>query len=118
MKFCLLFTMSVMIQLLCTGQKLKTGTYIFGYCDLEYNSCPGTCKVVIKGDSIIIYATKELARRITHISEGDTLDQGIILKHQSGKWIVSKTRKDIYAKEIGVEGPAILDFKKRQYWTF
>jgi len=31
---------------------------------------------------------------------------------------VGKTQNDIHAKEIGVEGPAILDFRKKEYWTF
>ena len=118
MKYILLFVVTSLISSLCISQRLNTGTYTFNYCDLEYNSCPGTCKVVIKGDSITIYATKELAQRITLTQEGDIIDKGIILKHKSGKWIIGKTRKDVNAKEIGAGGPAILDFKKKQYWTF
>jgi hypothetical protein len=79
---------------------------------------PGPCKVVIKNDSITIYATKELSQKITLTKEGEIIDRGIILKHKSGKWIIGKNRKDIDAKRIGVEGPAILDFRKKQYWTF
>jgi len=101
------------------SQTPKSGTYIYKYCDLEYeNSCYGTCKVVIKKDSILIYATKELAERRTFTKEGDIIDQGILLKHSSGKWIVGKSKKDISAKQIGVEGPAIIDFKEKKYWTF
>jgi hypothetical protein len=74
--------------------------------------------VVIKKDSIVVYATKELSERRTSTNQGEVIDKGIILKNQSGKWIVGKTQSDIHAKEIGVEGPAILDFKKKQYWTF
>ncbi len=118
MKYYILLIAATLFQIVCPGQKLKTGTYTFKYCDLEYNMCLGTCKVVIKRDSITIYATKELAQKITLIKEGDIIDQGIILKHTSGKWIIGKTRKDVYAKRIGVEGPAIIDFKKKQYWTF
>jgi hypothetical protein len=118
MKCWLLLIAANLLHLLCIGQKFNTGTYTFKYCDLEYKMCLGTCKVVIKGDSITLYATKELTRHVTLIKEGDIVERGIILKHKSGKWIIGKTRKDIYAKEIGVKGPAILDFKKRQYWTF
>jgi hypothetical protein len=117
MKLCLLI-FTVTLHLLCLSQKPNSGTYIFKYCDFEYNNCYGTCKVIIKNDSIIIYATKKLAQRRTFTKEGDIIDQGIILKHQSGKWIVGKTQSDIHAKQIGAEGPAILDFKKKQYWTF
>ena len=118
MKSCFLLITAVLLHLLCTGQKLNSGTYTFKYCDLEYNLCLGSCRVVIKGDSITIYATKELAEHVTHTREGDILNQGIILKHKSGKWILGRSRKDINAKEIGADGPPILDFVKKQYWTY
>jgi hypothetical protein len=118
MKFYLLLVISIFLSTTSSGQKFASGTYVFKYCDLEYKSCIGSCKVVIQGDSITIYATKELAERITLTKEGDVIDQGIILKHKSGKWIIGKTKKDINAKEIGAEGPAIIDFKKKEYWTF
>ncbi|MES1216057.1 MAG: hypothetical protein ABUT20_11115 [Bacteroidota bacterium] len=115
----ILFLTLISVSLTSFSQIPKSGTYFYKYCDLEYeNSCYGTCKVIIKGNYITIYATKNLAERRTFTKEGDIIDKGIILKHTSGKWIVGKTLKDKYAKEIGIEGPAILDFKKRQYWTF
>lgn len=107
-----------LLYLSCPAQKLRSGTYTFNYCDLEYNMCLGPCKVVIKGDSIIIYATKELAQNRTFTKAGDIIDRGIILQHKTGKWIVAETSKDARRDEIGYEGPAILDIKKKQYWTF
>lgn len=102
-----------------SAQKLKTGTYTFRYCDLEYNSCVGNCKVVIKGDSIKIYATKKLAKTRTFTKEGDIIDQGIILQHRSGKWIVGRSKKDINSNDVGgEEGPFIIDFIKKEYWRF
>ena len=118
MKYLILLIVTTLFQKVCLGQKLKTGTYTFNYCDLEYNMCLGTCKVVIKGDSITIYATKELAQKVTHTKEGDIIDRGIILKHRTGKWIVGKSLKDAKTNEIGYDGPAIIDFTKRQYWTY
>ena len=117
MKFFLFITF-IAISLVSLSQIPKSGTYTFKYCDLEYNSCISSCKVVIKHDSITIYATKELAETRTFTKEGDIIDQGIILKHKSGKWIVGKSKEDINAEEIGVEGPSILDLKKKQYWRF
>jgi hypothetical protein len=114
----LFFVTAILLYTSVSAQKLKTGTYVFRYCDLEYNSCVGTCKVVIKGDSITIYATKELAERRTFTKEGDIIDKGIILKHESGKWIVGKSKKDINADDIGGEGPSILNFGKKEYWRF
>lgn len=118
MKFYLLALIMVSFCLSTTAQKLRTGTYTFDYCDLEYPLCLGPCKVVIKEDSISIYATKELAQRITFTKEGDLINRGIILKHKTGKWIVGKSVKDANTNEIGYDGPAIIDFKKKQYWTF
>lgn len=118
MKPIFLFIIIISFSLQGIGQKPSSGTYIFKYCDLEYNSCISSCKVVIKGDSSTIYATKDLSERITLTKEGDILDYGIILKHKTGKWIIGKTPKDVNAKEIGAEGPSIIDFKKKEYWTF
>ena len=92
MKIILLITFST-ISLISFSQIPKSGTYTFKYCDLEYHNCISICKVVIKGDSITIYATKELAETRTFTKVGDIIDQGIILKHKSGKWIVGKSKK-------------------------
>ena len=118
MKYCLLVIAAMLYQQLSFSQKLNTGTYIFKYCDFEYNNCYSTCKVVIKGDNIAVYATKKLAQIRTFTKEGDIIARGIILKHKSGQWIIGRTRKDINAKQIGIEGPPVIDFKKRQFWTF
>ena len=118
LKLILLLFFAVFLHMFCFSQKLKTGVYTFNYCDFEYNNCFSTCKVVIRGDSITIYATKKLSENRTFTKEGDLIDRGIILKHKSGKWIIGKTKKDIYAKKIGADGPAILNFTKKQYWTF
>jgi hypothetical protein len=117
-KYYLLFSLALLFQLAGFSQKLKSGTYIFKYCDTEYNKCISTCKVVIKGDSITIYATKKLAKDVTLTKEGDIIDRGIILKHKSGKWIVGKSRKDINAENPGGEGPATINFTKKEYWRF
>jgi hypothetical protein len=118
MRITILLLIFIFTGLLSFSQIPKSGIYTFRYCDLEYNKCLGSCKVVIKGNHIVLYATKELAENRTFTKEGDIVDQGIILKHKSGKWIIGKTRKDVNAKQIGVDGPPILDFKKKQYWTF
>ena len=112
------FIIFIAIANIALSQFPKSGTYIYKFCDSEYNSCISTCKVVIKKDSIILYATKELAKNRTFTKEGDIIDQGIILKHTSGKWIVGNSKKDIDANGIGVEGPSIIDFNKKQYWRF
>jgi hypothetical protein len=118
MKPCLLLLAAILLYASVSSQKLKTGTYTFRFCDLEYNSCVGDCKVVIRGDSITVYATKKLAATRTFTKEGDVIDRGIIIKHKTGKWIIGKTKKDVNAENLGVEGPNIIDFTKKQFWTF
>ncbi|HEX7847862.1 MAG TPA: hypothetical protein VF476_18810 [Chitinophagaceae bacterium] len=117
MKYSLVLLL-LLFQLLSVAQKPKPGTYIFNYCDLEYNMCLGPCKVVIKNDSIFIYATKELSAKITFTKEGDVIDKGLILKHKSGKWIVAHSRKDADTDEIVYDGPAIIDLVKKQFWRY
>jgi hypothetical protein len=92
MKYYLFLMVVVLLYNTADAQKLNSGTYIFKYCDLEYNRCLSTCKVVIKKDGITIYATKELAKAITDTKEGDIIDKGIILRHKTGKWIIGKSR--------------------------
>lgn len=110
---------SLCLSLISFSQIPKSGIYIYKYCDAEYNKCLSTCKVVIKGNKITIYATKELSKSITNLKEGDIIDKGFILKHVSGKWIIGHNLKDKNAKEIGgcSEGPTIIDFKKKEFWT-
>ena len=66
----------------------------------------------------LLVCRKKIAESRTFTKEGDVIEQGIILKHKSGKWIVGKTRKDVNAENIGGDGPSILDFSKKQYWRF
>jgi hypothetical protein len=117
MKFYLFVLAMCLLSLSSIAQKPVSGTYTFDYCDLEYNLCLGSCKVVIKGDSIIIYATKELAEKITHTKEGDILEQGLILKHKTGEWIIAKSRKDSETNEISYD-IARLNFRKKQFWRY
>ena len=112
---------AVLFFLPAISQKLPSGTYIFKYCDFEYNSClGGTCKVVIKGDSITVLATKDLATQITGTAAGDTLAKGIILKHKSGKWIIGQSSNDSQAELVITDEKVIpeLNFRKKQFWTF
>ena len=109
----------ISFSLISPAQIPKSGTYIYKYCDLEYHECISTCKVVIRGNHITIYATKELAQHINSFKQGDIIDKGIILKHKSGEWIIGKSRKDINANEIGgcSDGPREIDFKRKRFWT-
>lgn len=73
--------------------------------------------VVIYGDSIkIVY---EGDGKLTLIGKGDVIDEGIIMMHKSGNWIIGKDRSQVELDEVGgcTGGPAIIDFKSKKYWT-
>lgn len=101
------------------AQKPKDGTYTYSiaFAEWEGKSLGATCTVIIKGDSIkIIHNGKG---KLTG-KKGDIIDQGIIMKHtKTGKWIIGHHIKDKDAKEIGgcSEGPSVIDFKRKKFWS-
>lgn len=100
----------IFLSLISSSQIPKSGTYIYKYCDIEYNKCLGVCKVVIRKNHITVYATVELAKQLNCYA-GEILNKGIIIKNKSGEWIIkpSKDEEDSHTK---------IDFKKKQYWQF
>ncbi|HYC30358.1 MAG TPA: hypothetical protein VEB42_16095 [Chitinophagaceae bacterium] len=99
------------------GQKPKNGTYTYRIAFAEWNgqSLGATCTVVIKGDSIkVLHNGSNITGR-----KGDILDQGIIMKHKSGKWIIGHSKEDKNAKEIGgcSDGPSEIDFAHKKFWS-
>ncbi|MES2850185.1 MAG: hypothetical protein V4685_14095 [Bacteroidota bacterium] len=97
----------------CNAQLPKNGTYTYKYCDEEYNKCLETCKIKIKEDSIWIYAPANLSG----IKEGELLEKGKLVKHKTGKWMITTSEKDKKSKIVGgCEGPAWIDFKKKKFW--
>ena len=67
----------------------------------------GTIKVVYEGDGQLILTKK-----------GDIIDEGRILKHKSGVWIIGTDEKDVNAEEVGgcSDGPRVIDFEKMKFW--
>ena len=109
-----LLTSFLFISLSAFGQPIKSGTYIFKYCDIEYNKCLSNCKVVVKGHSVSVYATKELAASITGTKNGDILEKGTLVKNKKGKWII----KNSNTKTQTGEDLLYIDFKKREIWRY
>jgi hypothetical protein len=96
------------------AQLPKSGTYVYDYCDEEYNKCIGKCKVIIKGSKIWVYAPANL----TGIKEGELYASGMLYKHASGKWIIIHNKKDKLTKTVGgCEGPVWINFKQKRFWT-
>jgi hypothetical protein len=101
------------------AQKPKNGTYTYSIAWAEWNgnSLGATCTVIIKGDSIkVIHNGKP---NVTG-KKGDIYDLGIIMRHvKTGKWIIGHSPKDKYAKQIGgcSDGPSVIDFKNKKFWS-
>ncbi|MAN27086.1 MULTISPECIES: hypothetical protein [Mesonia] len=68
-----------------------------------------TCHVLMKENNIIITQDET-----TNLTGGKTIFKGIVLKHKSGKWILSTHYKDKNADEIGgCTGIPIINFDKQ-----
>ena len=99
------------------SQKPKDGKYTYKISFEEYHgkSLGATCIVIIKGDSITIINNGSITG-----DKGEIIDEGIILKHQkTGTWIIAHSQQDRFAKDIGgcKEGPSVVDFKKKIFYT-
>ncbi len=114
----LITILSFLFSAVAYSQKPRNGTYTYKIAYAEWNgrSMGSTCTVVIKGDSIkVIHNGSNVSG-----TKGEIFDEGIIMKHKkTGKWIIGHSRKDADAKEIGgcSEGPTIIDFKNKKWWT-
>lgn len=107
------------VSVFAFAQKPKSGSYTYSVAYAEWGgkSLGSTCTVKIKGDSIFIIhdGNKSMTG-----NKGDTLDHGIIMKHtKTGNWIIGRNAKDKDAKEIGgcSDGPSIIDFKRKKWWS-
>lgn len=94
------------------------GTYRYDIAFSEWGgkSMGEKVTVIIKGDSIkVIY---EGDGQLTLTKKGEIIDEGIILKHKSGVWIIGTNVKDMNAKEIGgcSDGPSVVNFEKMKFW--
>ncbi len=90
--------------------------YDMAFAEFQNKSMGEKVTVIIKGDSIkIVY---EGDGKLS-AAKGAILDQGIIVKHKSGVWIIAKSIKDAELDEFGgcSGGPLIIDFIKKRYIT-
>ena len=97
---------------------LSNGTYRFALAFAEWQgkSMGEKVTVIINRDSIkVIY---EGDGHLTLTKKGEIMDEGMIMKHKSGEWIIGKDDSDKNIDEIGgcTGGPAIIDFKNKKYW--
>jgi hypothetical protein len=116
MKSGMLIIMLLLFNLAAFSQKPKNGSYTYklAYDEWGGKSLGSTVTVIIKGDSIKIVNDGS-----TSGIKGETIDEGIIMQHKSGKWIIAHDKKDKDAPDIGGcgDGPREIDFKKKIVWT-
>jgi hypothetical protein len=97
-------------------QKPANGTYTYAiaFAEQQGKSLGATCTVIIKGDSIKIVHNGKPG--LTG-KKGEIMDEGIIMKHKTGVWIIGHSRKDINAEEFGgcTDGPTEIDFKRKKW---
>lgn len=101
-----------------TGEIPPNGRYRFeiAFDEWEGKSMGEKVTVVIDGHQVkVIY---EGDGQLTLIKKGEIIDQGTIMKHKSGVWIIGNAISDIALDEVGgcSDGPSIIDFKNKKYW--
>ncbi|MDX1906585.1 MAG: hypothetical protein SF053_06075 [Bacteroidia bacterium] len=72
--------------------------------------------VIIHGNSIqVVY---EGDGNLSLTTKGEILDEGTIMRHKTGSWIIGHHPSDAQLDEVGgcTGGPAIINFKTKQYW--
>lgn len=116
-KLLALVTSLFLAETTARGQIPKSGTYQYDVAFAEWSgkSLGSTVTVVISGDSVKIINNGSLAGK-----KGEIIEQGRIMKHKfTGLWIIATKPEDEFAKEVGgcSDGPRIIDFKNRKWWT-
>lgn len=94
-----------------------SGKYLYdiAFAEWQGKSMGEKASVIIDGNSIkVIY---EGEGKLVSIKKGEVIDEGILMKHKSGVWIIGKKESDKELDEIGgcSGGPAIIDFKNKKY---
>ena len=117
MKAFLIYSLLLFTAFIAQAQKPKDGTYTFTVAFAEWGgkSHGNTCTVIIKGNKV-----KVINNGTGSLKEykGQEMDEGILMIHKSGKWIIGHSPKDKYAKDFGgcSDGPSEIDFKKKRFW--
>ena len=92
-------------------QEIPQGTFIYELYFAEFGGRMknSECKVTIKGKEITVEQTEN-----TNLTGGKEIFSGLILKHKSGKWILTENYDDVNADEIGgCTGIPIIEFDKK-----
>lgn len=97
---------------------LPSGVYRFdmAFAEWQGKSMGEQVTVTIDGDSIMVVYEGDGA---IENAPGHVFDRGIIMKHQSGAWIIANDSTDVFQEEVGgcTGGATVIDFANKKYWT-
>ena len=94
----------------------RDGSYRFEHRYAEHASLPGFAVTVVvrKGRVSVINPQAE-----DQFPRG-TIDGGLLLwNHPTRQWIIGQSAADAYSDNVGgcSDGPTVVDFQRRIYWT-
>lgn len=97
---------------------IRTGQYQFQMKDAEFPTMPSvSVRVTVDGTHVEVVVADPLSNVFPN---GALIDEGILMWHPaSHHWIIGHDASDRNAAEVGgcSAGPAVVDVKKRIYWT-
>lgn len=71
--------------------------------------------VIINNDKIKIISIRDDIQGMGY-KKGDIIEEGTIMLHKSGVWIIGHHKNDVYSEEVGgcSDGTTVIDFNKKQ----
>jgi hypothetical protein len=96
----------------------KDGTYRYDLAFAEWGGKTLGNKVLVKVQGNFIKILFEEGN-LSEAKKGDVIEQGWVIKHKTGNWIIFNQSYQIKSEEVGgcSDGPTIIDFKNKKYWT-
>ena len=92
-------------------QNIPQGIFIYElyFAEFDGRMANSKCEVTIDGNKITVEQIET-----TNLTGGKEIFRGLILKHQSGKWILADQEDEVNADEIGgCTGIPIIEFDKK-----
>lgn len=107
----ILFLFFCVFALIASAQKPVNGIYLLRFFDLEYRKFHGTCKAIVIGDSVAVYAVEDCHRK-----KNQLINAGLIKLESDGKWLIfhRKNKGDSDYEEM----PDRISFKKKIFYTY
>lgn len=96
----------------------QDGNYRFdiAFAEMDGQSMGEKVTVIINGKNIKVIYENDGNLKLTE--DDGLVDQGFIMKHKSGQWIIGIMDEDAELDHVGgcTGGPAVIDFENKKYW--